>query len=161
MQPPRLESARLILDAHSRDDFEDFAAMWADPEVVRHISGKSSTRQESWFRFMRGRGSWPIVGYGPWIIREKRTGRFVGEVGFADFQRTMEPPVGPIPEANWMLASWASGQGFATEALGLALEWLQGQGKYAQSFCLTSDVPTWRQFAWLRKTVFFPRARFS
>ena len=139
MQPPRIETARLILDAHRRDDFEPLAEMWTDPEVVRHISGKPSTRQESWSRLLRYRGLWPILGYGYWALREKQTNRYVGEVGFADFQRVTEPPLQSHPEAGWILARWAHGQGYATEALAGAISWLAQTGNFARTYCLVTD----------------------
>lgn len=38
---PVIETARTILRAHRLDDFEDYAAMWADPAVTRFIAGGS------------------------------------------------------------------------------------------------------------------------
>jgi RimJ/RimL family protein N-acetyltransferase len=135
-QPVRIETERLILDAHTIDDFEALAAMWAEAEVVRHITGRPSTLQESWMRLLRYGGLWPLLGYGFWAVREKQTGRFVGDVGFADFHRQIEPPITGAPEAGWVLATWAHGRGFATEALGAALSWLDGQTSIERSVCL-------------------------
>jgi len=137
-QPVRIETERLILDAHTIDDFEPLAAMWADPEVVRHISGRPSTAQESWMRLLRYRGLWPLLGYGFWAVREKQSGRFVGDIGFADFHRPIEPPITGMPEAGWVLAAWAHGRGYATEALGAALRWLDGRAWFDRSVCLIS-----------------------
>jgi RimJ/RimL family protein N-acetyltransferase len=47
----------------------------------------------------------------------------VGEVGLADFRRDVTPPLGDAPEAGWVLAPWAHGRGFATEAVGAVLAW--------------------------------------
>ncbi len=35
-----LETERLILRGHTRDDFAAFAAMWGAPDVTRFIGGK-------------------------------------------------------------------------------------------------------------------------
>lgn len=134
--PPRIETPRLILDAHGANDLDALAAMWADPEVFRQISGQASSRQESWFRLLRYRGLWPVLGYGYWAIREKGTGRFVGEIGFADFERVVEPMVRGLPEAGWVLARWAHGQGFASEALHSALAWLDQSTSHDRAVCL-------------------------
>ncbi len=123
-KPPRLETERLVLDAHRADDFEALAAMWADPEVVRHITGKASTREASWSRLLRYAGLWPMLGYGYWAVREKSSGRYVGDAGFADFRRAILPSIEGLPEAGWVLAPWAHGKGYATEAIGAALDWL-------------------------------------
>ena len=109
--------------------------MWGDPAVLRHI-GKPYSPQESWARLLRYRGLWPLLGYGYWVLTEKASGRFVGDLGFADFHRAVEPPIRGIPEAGWVLASWAHGRGFASEALAAALAWLDGQTEHAVSVCL-------------------------
>jgi RimJ/RimL family protein N-acetyltransferase len=120
---PILDTARLVLRGHRHEDFPDAAAMWGDLEVARHISGKPSTGEESWARMLRYAGLWVLLGYGYWALEEKASGRFVGEVGFGNFKREIEPALGDGPEAGWVLAPWAHGQGFATEAMTAALAW--------------------------------------
>jgi len=137
-QPVRIETERLILDAHTIQDFEPLAAMWADPEVVRHITGRPSSAQDSWMRLLRYRGLWPLLGYGYWAVREKSSGRFVGDIGFADFHRLIEPSIAGIPEGGWVFAAWAHGRGFAGEALSAALAWLDAAVPVARSVCLIS-----------------------
>lgn len=121
-QVPTLETARLRLRGHRPEDFADCFAMWTDPEVVRHITGKPSSKEEVWGRVLRYIGHWAALGFGYWVAHEKSSGRFVGELGFADFHRELQPPM-EVPESGWALASWAHGQGFATEALGAVLAW--------------------------------------
>jgi len=120
---PELETNRLILRAHRADDLEACAAMWADPNVVRHIGGNPSTLQATWFRMMRYGGMWPLLGYGYWAAVEKATGLFIGELGFADFKREMEPSILGIPELGWAFVSPSHGKGFATEALRALAAW--------------------------------------
>ena len=36
---PRIETDRLILRGYVRDDFEDYVALWQDPDVVRFTGG--------------------------------------------------------------------------------------------------------------------------
>jgi RimJ/RimL family protein N-acetyltransferase len=134
--PPLVETPRLVLSGHQKHDIDAVAALWADPEIVRFIGGTPSTRQESWHRLLRNRGLWPILGYGYWVIRERDTGRFVGEVGFADFKRASIPPIGDIPEAGWVLATWAHGRGYASEAVAAALAWLDRQAQLPDVVCL-------------------------
>lgn len=121
---PRLEADRLILRAHEAADFEACAAMWADPDVVRYISGKPSTREASWSRVLRYRGHWAMLGFGYWVVEAKEDGRFVGEVGFADYQREIVPSLAGRPEAGWVLNTAEHGKGFATEAMRAALHWV-------------------------------------
>ncbi len=119
---PVLETDRLILRGHAVADFPDCAAMWADPEVVRHIGGQPSTSEQAWARVLRYVGHWELLGFGFWAVFEKASGRFAGEVGLADFKRDITPPIGDL-ETGWVLARWAHGQGFATEALRATLAW--------------------------------------
>ncbi len=136
--PPTIETPRLVLDAHGAGDLDAFAAMWADLAVVRHIGGHPSSRQESWHRLLRHRGHWAVLGFGYWAVRERRTGRFVGDVGFAEFRRAIEPSIEGVPEAGWVLAPWAHGQGYASEALAAALGWLDGGGLHRRAVCLVA-----------------------
>ena len=57
------------------------------------------------------------------MVRERDSGRFVGEVGLADFRRELSPPIEDAPEVGWALAAWAHGRGYATEAVRAALAW--------------------------------------
>jgi RimJ/RimL family protein N-acetyltransferase len=141
-QAVRIETGRLVLDGHRREDFEALCELWADPEVVRHIGGRPSTRQESWVRLLRYAGFWPLLGYGYWAVREKATGRYMGNVGFHDMCRDIEPSIFGIPEAGWVLAPWAHGQGFAGEALAAALAWLDGETSHTASVCLIAPGNT-------------------
>lgn len=97
--------------------------MWGDPDVTRHIGGAPSTREEAWARILRYAGLWPLLGFGYWLVEERATGAFVGEVGLADFKRCVQPGLGSAPEAGWVLHREAQGRGFATEALRAALGW--------------------------------------
>jgi len=135
VEAPPLETDRLLLTAHFVDDFASLAVRWADPEVTKHI-GKPSTPKESWKRLLMYRGLWPLLGYGIWAVREKRSGRYVGDVGFADLHREIEPNIDGIPEAGWVLSPWAQGKGYASEALNAALAWLQREVKCDRTVCL-------------------------
>lgn len=139
--PPVLETPRLLLAGHEPSDFEPLSEMWAEPAVVKHIfAGEPSPRRDSWMRMLAYRGLWPLLGYGYWSVREKTSGRYVGDLGFADFHRNMTPSVRGIPEAGWALAPWAHGQGFATEGLAAALDWLDRQENIDRSVCLISPA---------------------
>lgn len=120
---PVLQTGRLTLRGHTRADFDESAAMWADPRVTRHIGGRPFTQEESWARVLRYGGLWALLGYGYWVVVERASGRFVGEVGLADFRREVTPALGDAPEAGWVLAAWAHGRGYATEAVRAALAW--------------------------------------
>ena len=48
-------------------------------------------------------GCGALLGFGYWLVEERATGAFVGEVGLADFRRELEPGFGDAPEAGWVL----------------------------------------------------------
>jgi RimJ/RimL family protein N-acetyltransferase len=123
VEVPVLETERLRLRGHRVEDFVHCAAMWADPVVVRHTVGKPLTEEESWRRLLGYAGHWALMGFGYWVAEEKATGKFVGEIGFADYKRDIEPSLKGVPEIGWVLASGAHGKGYATEAVRAAVAW--------------------------------------
>jgi len=138
-ETPKIETERLVLRGSRIDDFPHVVAAWADPEVVRHISGRPSTEEETWARFLRNIALWPMLGYGYWAAVEKTTGRFVGDVGFADFKREIEPSLKGLPEIGWVLARWSHGSGYATEAARGALLWLERALGPQRTVCIIDD----------------------
>jgi RimJ/RimL family protein N-acetyltransferase len=133
---PVLETARLKLRAHRLDDFPHSAAMWADPSVTQHIGGKPLTEEESWTKFLRYAGHWALLGFGYWAIEEKATGNFLGELGFADYKRELQPALHGTPEIGWVLASPAHGKGYATEAVRAAVVWGDAHFPSAGTACI-------------------------
>jgi RimJ/RimL family protein N-acetyltransferase len=130
-----LTTERLRLRGHRVADFDACAALWSAPEVVRFISGRPSTREETWGRMLRYAGHWALLGFGYWLIEERQSGRFVGEGGFADFQRGLGAGF-DTPEQGWALAPWAHGQGFAREATTAMIAWAEAHFGRRDFFCL-------------------------
>ena len=91
VQVPVIETARLKLRGHRLDNFIPCASMWADPTITWHIGGKPFTEEESWTRLLRYVGHWALLGFGYWVVEERATGIFAGEIGFADYKRNLEP----------------------------------------------------------------------
>ena len=50
-------------------------------------------------------------------------GAVIGQLGFADFKRAMEPNIEGLPELGYIFAAHAHGQGYASEAIAAALQW--------------------------------------
>lgn len=120
---PTLLTGRLRLRAHELRDFEPVLAMSFDPAVHRFIGGAPADRTQVWEKFLRGPGFWPLLGFGLWVVEERATGAFVGQIGFGRFERAIDPPLPDWPEGAWVLASEHHGKGFAGEALTAALAW--------------------------------------
>jgi len=112
-----LETDRLKLRGWRNEDFDEFAELCADAEVMRFIGGKAVDRLEAWRQFAFHVGHWELRGYGHWVVEEKSTGRLVGRVGFLN-------PVGwPAFEIGWTLKREFWGKGYASEAARRALQY--------------------------------------
>ena len=133
---PILETERLKLRGHRLDDFVHSAAMWADPAVTRYIGGKPLTEEECWARLLRYIGHWSLLGFGYWVAEEKATGNFVGEIGFADYKRDVQPSLKGVPEIGWVVASHANGRGYATEGVRAAVVWGDAHFPAARTACI-------------------------
>lgn len=133
---PVLETERLILRPHRAQDFDAVAQLWADPEVVRFISGTPASREESWARLLRYIGHWQALGFGYWAVTLRGSGAFAGEVGFADFRRDMQPGLNGVPEAGWVLSPEVHGQGIATEAVARIHQWAEQATDWAGTVCI-------------------------
>jgi RimJ/RimL family protein N-acetyltransferase len=131
-----IQTPRLMLAPPVLADFDDYAALWADPVVVRHMGSVPFSRSTAWARFQRQAGGWALRGFGTWVVRERTGGRFVGEVGFQEFKRDITPTLGPEPEAGWMLAPWAHGQGLASEAATAAHAWGDARFEGSRTVCM-------------------------
>jgi RimJ/RimL family protein N-acetyltransferase len=113
---PRLETARLILRLPEAADFESWAALAADEEVMRHLGGVQP-RYTAWRHFLGAVGAWHVVGFGAFAVIEKSSGRWIGRVG------PLRPEGWPGTEIGWTLARAAWGKGYATEAAIAATDW--------------------------------------
>ncbi|MGE5617593.1 MAG: GNAT family N-acetyltransferase [Candidatus Woesearchaeota archaeon] len=114
---PTIETERLVLRAWREDDLDPYAAMCADPEVMRYIgSGRVLDREEAWRQIAIFLGHWELRGYGLWALEAKAERSFVGRVGL------WQPEGWPGLELGWTLARPHWGQGYATEAGGASME---------------------------------------
>jgi len=106
-----LETERLLLRPLRQADFEDYAAMCADREVMRYLSptGDPLSREDAWRQMAMFAGHWQLRGFGLWAAEERQTGRFVGRIG-------LHYPEGwPDRELGWALCRQFWGQGLASE----------------------------------------------
>ncbi len=133
---PILTTQRTILRPHTLADFPSMAAMWSDPNVVRYISGKPSSKAEAWTHLLRYAGHWNLLGFGYWVVEDRTSATFLGEVGFADYHREIDPPFDGTPEAGWVMTVASHGQGLAREAVRAALEWADKNLYANQTVCM-------------------------
>ena len=120
---PTINTQRLTLRAMRAEDFQRFAAIWAKPEVVTHISGKPWPKARSWDAFLRNAGHWQIAGFGQWAVQIHGQSEMCGQTGFFFGSRGLGEDFDPYPEAGWVLDPGAQGQGLGIEAAMAAHDW--------------------------------------
>ena len=115
-----LGSNRLRLRAWRDEDLEPFAAMSADPQVMRFFPS-TLTRSESNALAERIRRHFDKYEFGLWAVEVMDVASFVGFVGLAvpSFEAEFMPSV----EIGWRIAKPHWGMGYATEAAKLAIEY--------------------------------------
>lgn len=112
-----IETERLTLRMWREDDFETYARICADPEVMRYLGGKPYTRLEAWRHMAYLVGHWHLRGYGHWAVEEKTSRQIIGRMGF------FNPEGWPGFEVGWTLARESWGKGFASEGARRMLEY--------------------------------------
>ncbi len=137
---PTLTTERLVLRDHRVTDLDACAAMRADAEVARFITGDPIGRGDTWRRLLSTAGHWALLGFGYWAVEERASGRFVGEVGLSDFKRDAAPSFEGAPEIGWVLARWSHGRGFATEAAHAALAWIDAVHRPPRTVCMIDEA---------------------
>ena len=107
-----LSTPRLTLRQWREDDLEPFAALNADPEVMRFFPAPLSRRQSD-AAAAQAREGIEERGWGLWAVEVIESSRFIGVVGLAEprFAARFRPAV----EVSWRLARAAWGRGYATE----------------------------------------------
>ncbi len=113
---PTLETDRLILRVPAAEDFEAWAAFYADQEAMRHIGGVQP-RASAWRSMAVMAGAWMIRGYSMFSVIEKASGRWIGRLG------PWMPEGWPGAEVGWALVRDAWGKGYATEGATAAIDW--------------------------------------
>jgi RimJ/RimL family protein N-acetyltransferase len=116
-------------------DFDAFADMWADAEMLKDLPFEPQTRAQCWPRFLRLAGNWTLLGYGAWLVFEK-TGDFVGVIGFMDGMRGLGSDFDDHRELAYVLRPVHSNKGYATEACHGALEWFDRQRFGDRTVCM-------------------------
>ena len=113
-----IETERLLLRAWRPADFEEFARISADPEVMRYIgNGQPATRSQAWRAMAVFVGHWSLRSYGLWATEDRATGKFIGRIGL------WHPEGWPGLEVGWLLDRAYWGRGLASEGARAALDY--------------------------------------
>lgn len=112
-----IRTERLVLERIRAEDVEDMVAMHQDDRFVEVFGHRSTPEHVRTFIAKQIEG-WDRLGFGPWTIRDRATGAFVGRGGLRsvaiDGTDEVELGYGLVPE--W----W--GRGLATEMSRVALD---------------------------------------
>jgi RimJ/RimL family protein N-acetyltransferase len=112
-----LTTGRLVLRPWRDDaaDLDAYAALSADPEVMRHVgAGSALTRAEAADGLRRFVAHWDDHGFGLYAVSERGSDRVLGFAGLARANETGVRP-GDV-EIGWRLERACWGRGYATEA---------------------------------------------
>jgi ribosomal-protein-alanine N-acetyltransferase len=136
---PELRTERLVMRRWRADDRPAFAALNADPEVMRHFP-EPLTRAQSDLMVDRIEARFDRLGFGLWAVEVAETGRFIGFTGLS--VPAFAAPFMPAVEVGWRLARWAWGYGYASEAARRALDHAFGPAGLGEvvSFTATSNT---------------------
>lgn len=115
-QLPVLFTPRLMLRPLSGEDFEGWAAFYADPETMRFL-GRPQSRSVAWRSLCILAGAWMVRGYSMFAVIERDSGRFVGRIG------PHYPEGWPAREIAWGVAREFAGRGYAAEAARAAIDY--------------------------------------
>jgi RimJ/RimL family protein N-acetyltransferase len=116
MDGPIIETERLILRPPLAEDFEPWAALYADEEAMRHLGGPVG-RSPAWRAMCAMAGAWALHGFAMFSVVERATGRWIGRLG------PWRPESWPGPEVGWALSPAVWGRGYAGEGASAAIDW--------------------------------------
>jgi RimJ/RimL family protein N-acetyltransferase len=131
-----LTTPRLRLRPWREDDRDAFAALNADPEVMRDLGGPLD-RARSDAKLDRYRAAFDRHGFCRWAV-ESHEGEFLGYAGIMPAGGP-DHPLDPHVEIGWRLMRHAWGHGYATEAAAAALR--DGFGRLGLAEILATTAP--------------------
>jgi RimJ/RimL family protein N-acetyltransferase len=139
--PPTLFTDRLILRPLSLEDWDAYAAAWADPRMTAFIGGTPRDRTTSWAKFTSAAGLWAITGFGYWSFIDREADVFLGNGGLARHERGLAELDG-YPEAGWAFVPHAWGRGLASEAMAAVLTWADEELRTPETRCIVDPGNT-------------------
>lgn len=138
----QLTTSRLLLRQWRDSDLDTFAALCADPVVMKHFP-KLNTREETWGMIERFRALWDKHGFGPYAVEVPGEADCIGFVGL--LVPRFEAHFTPCVEIGWRLAKEFHGRGFATEAAQACLDeaFQKRIAKEIYSFTVPANTGSW------------------
>jgi RimJ/RimL family protein N-acetyltransferase len=109
---PILNTARLRLEPLRQDHLAGLFKLNSDPEVMRYITGKPDTLEDTQQMIDCCMARWAELGYSWWAIFESTNGELIGA---GAIQHLGRDPANPL-EIGWRFRKDKWHQGFASEA---------------------------------------------
>lgn len=107
-----LHTQRLRLEPFNDEHLDGLFRLNSEPEVMRYITGKPETREETIAMIERIKARWIEFGFSWWSFIELETNELIGA---GCIQYLGRDPANPL-EIGWRLRQDKWGQGFASEA---------------------------------------------
>ena len=105
---PEIQTERLLLRMFRREDLDNLAGLFSDPEVMRYVGeGDTVDREETDKALQSIIKHWATHGFGRWAAVDRVTNEFVGFGGLRSLLGT--------PEVVYHFATAQWGKGLATE----------------------------------------------
>lgn len=134
---PQLKSLHLLLRPWQASDLAPFAALNADPQVMRYFPAPLS-REESDRLATDIQARLSAQGWGLWAVSVLKGDSFIGFVGLNI--PTDNLPCNPCVEIGWRLAAAHWGQGYATEAAALVARYAFRQLHLQEIVAFTAEI---------------------
>ena len=133
-----IDTDRLTLREHRIDDFESYIPLW-----TQRLAGPDGgyrfpplRDEDVWSRLLRWIGHRHVFGFAPFLVFDRLSGKFVGEVGIGHFHRGNGPAFDGMPEVMWTLHPDFHGKGLAGEAAAASLSWFDDHHPSPRIVCM-------------------------
>jgi RimJ/RimL family protein N-acetyltransferase len=116
-----IRTERLLLRRWQDSDVSPYAAICADPEVMRYVaSGEVRTPEQSRAAILAFEEEWREKGFGLFAVERSSDAQLIGFTGLS--MPTFLPEIMPAVEIGWRFARSSWGMGYATEAARAVLD---------------------------------------
>jgi RimJ/RimL family protein N-acetyltransferase len=127
-----VNTKRLRGDRVVPEDLEPWSVVFLDDEFAgEEWPADRRTPERALGIHDADRAHWDRFGFGPWSVRKRKSGEYVGRVGLSHTRDAGSPEV----EMGWLIATQFRGRGYATEigreAVRVAFEVLELDGLIA------------------------------
>jgi RimJ/RimL family protein N-acetyltransferase len=134
-----INTQRLILRNWKESDFNPFADMCADPDVMKYFPSILN-RDESFSLALKIKSLIEERGWGAWAVEIPNQREFIGFVGLHIPKDNL--PFSPCVEVLWRLAKPFWGNGYATEAATAAIHFGFSELELTEIVAFTATINT-------------------